>query len=76
MEKIIVNVSWCDKNYGAALSENVPGAVVMAMMFPSGFAMATTNSSTIWMPQPCCRCALLMPPLLQSAVFQVSISTS
>ena len=29
MEKIIVNVSWCDKNYGAALSENVPGAVVV-----------------------------------------------
>ena len=26
MEKIIVNVSWCDKNYSAALSENVPGA--------------------------------------------------
>ena len=29
MEKIIVNVSWCDKNFGAALSENVPGAVVV-----------------------------------------------
>ena len=29
MEKIIVNVSWCDKNYGAALGENVPGAVVV-----------------------------------------------
>ena len=29
MEKIIVNVSWCDKNYGAALSDNVPGAVVV-----------------------------------------------
>ena len=29
MEKIIVNVSWCDKNYGAALSENIPGAVVV-----------------------------------------------
>jgi len=29
MEKIVVNVSWCDKNYGASLSENVPGAVVI-----------------------------------------------
>ena len=29
MEKIIVNVSWCEKNYGASLSENVPGAVVV-----------------------------------------------
>lgn len=28
MEKIIVNVSWCDKNFGASFSENVPGAVV------------------------------------------------
>ena len=27
MEKIEVNVSWCDKNFGASLSENVPGAV-------------------------------------------------
>ena len=25
MEKIVVNVSWCDKNFGASLSENVPG---------------------------------------------------
>ena len=31
MEKIIVNVSWCDKNYGAALGENVPGAVSTSM---------------------------------------------
>ena len=29
LEKIIVNVSWCDKNFGASLSENVPGAVVI-----------------------------------------------
>jgi len=29
MERIIVNVSWCDKNFGASLSENVPGAVVI-----------------------------------------------
>lgn len=29
METIIVNVSWCDKNFGASLSENVPGAVVV-----------------------------------------------
>ena len=29
MVKIIVNVSWCEKNYGASLSENVPGAVVV-----------------------------------------------
>ena len=29
MEKIIVNVSWCNKNFGASLSENVPGAVVI-----------------------------------------------
>ena len=29
MEKIIVNVQWCDKNFGASLGENVPGAVVL-----------------------------------------------
>lgn len=29
MEKIIVSVDWCDKNFGASLSENVPGAVVL-----------------------------------------------
>ena len=29
MEKIIVNVSWCEKNYGASLGDNVPGAVVL-----------------------------------------------
>ncbi|MBO4905599.1 MAG: CopG family transcriptional regulator [Bacteroidaceae bacterium] len=26
----IVNVSWCDKNFGASLGDNVPGAVVLA----------------------------------------------
>ena len=29
MEKIVVNVSWRDKNFGASLSDNVPGAVVI-----------------------------------------------
>ena len=29
MEKIVVDVSWYDKNFGASLSENVPGAVVV-----------------------------------------------
>lgn len=28
MEKIIVNVSWCDKNFCASLGDNVPGAAV------------------------------------------------
>ena len=28
MEKIIVNVAWCDRNYGGSLSSHVPGAVV------------------------------------------------
>ena len=28
MERIIVNVSWCGKNFSASLSGNVPGAVV------------------------------------------------
>ena len=28
MEKIIVNVAWCDRIYGGSLSSNVPGAVV------------------------------------------------
>ena len=27
MEKIIVNVAWCDKNFGGTLGDNVPGAV-------------------------------------------------
>lgn len=28
MEKIIVDVAWCDRNYGGFLGSNVPGAVV------------------------------------------------
>ena len=28
MEKIIVNVGWCGKNFGGSLGDNVPGAVV------------------------------------------------
>ena len=30
MEKIKVDVAWCDKNVGASLGDNVPGAVVLA----------------------------------------------
>lgn len=29
MEKIRVDIAWCDKNFGASLSDNVPGAVVV-----------------------------------------------
>lgn len=29
MEKIRVKVAWCDKNFGASLGDNVPGAVVL-----------------------------------------------
>ena len=29
MEKIRVNVQWCDKNFGATLGDNMPGAVVL-----------------------------------------------
>lgn len=29
MEKIRVDVQWCNKNFGASLSDNVPGAVVL-----------------------------------------------
>ena len=29
MEKVVVNVSWCNRNFGASLGENVPGAVVV-----------------------------------------------
>ena len=29
MEKIRVDVAWCDKNFGASLGDNVPGAVVL-----------------------------------------------
>ena len=28
MEKVIVNVAWCDRNYGGSLGSNIPGAVV------------------------------------------------
>ena len=28
MEKIIVDVAWCDSNFGGSLGSNVPGAVV------------------------------------------------
>ena len=29
MEKIKVDVAWCNKNFGASLGDNVPGAVVV-----------------------------------------------
>ena len=29
MEKVRVNVAWCEKNFGASLDEKVPGAVVV-----------------------------------------------
>ncbi len=29
MEKIKVDVQWCDKNFGASFGDNVPGAVVL-----------------------------------------------
>lgn len=29
MEKIKVDVQWCDKNFGATFGDNVPGAVVL-----------------------------------------------
>ena len=29
MEKITVDVQWCDKNFGATFGDNVPGAVVL-----------------------------------------------
>ena len=29
MEKVRVDVAWCNKNFGATLGENVPGAVVV-----------------------------------------------
>lgn len=29
MEKVRVDVQWCDKNFGASFSDNVPGAVVL-----------------------------------------------
>ena len=28
MKKVIVDVAWCDRNYGGSLGSNVPGAVV------------------------------------------------
>lgn len=28
MEKIKVNIQWCDKNFGASFGDNVPGSVV------------------------------------------------
>ena len=28
MEKVIVDVAWCDRNYGGSFGSNVPGAVV------------------------------------------------
>lgn len=28
MEKVRVDVQWCDKNFGASFGENIPGAVV------------------------------------------------
>lgn len=28
MEKVTINVAWCDKNFGGSFGDNVPGAVV------------------------------------------------
>lgn len=28
MEKVIVDVAWCDRNYGGSFGSNVPGAVI------------------------------------------------
>lgn len=28
MEKVIVNVAWCDKNFGGSFGDNIPGAIV------------------------------------------------
>lgn len=32
MEKVIVDVAWCDRNYGGSLGSNVPGAVVFTAL--------------------------------------------
>ena len=29
MEKIIVEVRWCERNFGAMFPDNVPGAIVV-----------------------------------------------
>ena len=32
MEKVIVDVAWCDRNYGGSLGSNIPGAVVFTAL--------------------------------------------
>ena len=45
MEKIIVNVAWCDKNFGGSLGSNVPGAVIFtALTFETLLTYRFTDS--------------------------------
>ena len=45
MEKIKVNVEWCDKNFGAAIDDNrVPGSVVVTNKTLEGVKNATAEA--------------------------------
>ena len=72
MEKIIVNVSWCDKNYGAALSENVPGAVVVTAKTYDELVDEVRDTLTFHIEGM----VAVMPLLPLLAVCLVSINTS
>ena len=70
MEKIRVDVQWCDKNFGASLGENVPGAVVVTAKTYEQLLNDVPESTLLTQP-PCsmplslfCR----LPPLAGSPV--------
>lgn len=44
MEKIKVNVDWCNKNFGASVDEKVPGAVVVTNKTLEGLKQAVAEA--------------------------------
>ena len=44
MERIRVNVQWCDHNFGASLGDNVPGSVVVTAKTYGGLQKEVSDS--------------------------------
>jgi predicted RNase H-like HicB family nuclease len=44
MKRIRVNISWCDKNYGASVGSEVPGAIVVTDKTLEGVKNATKEA--------------------------------
>ena len=46
MEKVIVDVAWCDRNYGGSFGSNVPGAVVFTA--PTFLKLCKKKQRKVW----------------------------